>query len=134
MIWDYGSGPLPGFATSPVDSGVVVLAGTDTLGMPVRYLIDIFNAYSSTPRFTGRAAEGPRAAPRALTADDVLVDLDGIGYDGTAYHGGGEFRLLTLNDWSTGDRSSLWELTANNGLGGYCVSRVYRIWPRRVGA
>jgi len=59
------------------------LAGADAESA-TRMLIDVFGT-ASTPIISGRKSRGTAASPSAIQAGDVLLQLEGLGYETTLY-------------------------------------------------
>src|SRR3989338_4202773 len=76
-----------------VDSGGDALRG---------FLIDSANAGNAGPIVIGRKARGSISSPTAVTADDALLVLSGLGYGATGYSSGGRanIRLVATETWT----------------------------------
>lgn len=104
LIWDYTNKRLmisantsTNFVNSP--AGILMrLAAADSAGG--RIMLDSFD---NTGSYDFRRANGTAAAPTALLADDMIMQLTGFGYGSTAYSlGRVRIRAAASENWTDG--------------------------------
>jgi hypothetical protein len=96
-----------GNTTAPVASGVVG-ALVRAIGLDSQNARYVLESYGGTPIFTGQAAGGTEANPTSVTLNMPIVQLNGIGYDGVAFHNGGLLSLVASELWSPTARGTYW--------------------------
>ncbi len=84
-------------AIPATDDTVIQVGGKDAT--TTRVLID---GFGGNPTFAGRMANGTNASKTAIVAGTLLVQLAGLGYDGSAYTTSSKasFQLQGLETWS----------------------------------
>jgi hypothetical protein len=95
LVVNHNAVALP--AIPAADDTVIQVGGLDAT--TTRVLID---GFGGNPTFAGRMANGTNASKTAVVAGTLLVQLAGLGYDGSAYTTSSKasFQLQGLETWS----------------------------------